>query len=987
MATGGADVASAGLVSAEHPLLGAAVELPDSDGYLFTGRLALRTHPWLADHAVGDTVLLPGTAFVELAVRAGDQVECDLVEELTLEVPLALPEEGALQLRLVVGDPDHAGRRSLNLYARPEEAPTGEPWTRHASGTLATSAASAAPTAPLDAASWPPAGARELPVEGHYERLAQAGLSYGPAFQGLERAWQVGDDVYAEVRLPEEQQAEAGSYGLHPALLDAALQALALTPSPAADSASDEEPQSRRPFAWSGFALHAACASALRVRLTPAGPDAVSLTVADSAGEPVASVDSLVLRPVSAEQFSGGSAAGQHDSLFRVEWTPLPLPSPLPLSAAAPAANGADATTWAVLGDDHLKFGPALEHAGVEAEFYPDVDALSAAVAAGRPVPDTVLAACAVEPAGDGLVADVHTATHRALALVQGWLAEDRLAASRLVLVTSGAVTAGPADREIDLVHAPIWGLVRAARLENEDRLVLADLDDDEESRRLLPAAIASGEGEFALRAGAVHVPRLARVARVAGSAADEAGAESVTSRAWDPEGTVLITGATGGLGALLARHLVTERGVRHLLLTSRRGPDAPEAGELIAELRGLGADAELVACDAADRDALAALLAQVPAEHPLTAVVHTAAVLDDGVIGALTPERVDRVLRPKVDAAVNLHELTAHLHLAAFVLFSAAAGTLGGAGLGSYGAANVFQDALARHRHARGLAAVSLVWGLWAERRGMAGRLSEVDLARSARGGVLPMTGEQGLALFDAAVTVAGEPVLVPMHLDLKALRALAAVPDALPAAFRGLVRTPARRVVQGLATGEAEATGLARKLAGRSAAEQQRQVLDLVRDHVVAVLGYTSVDLVGAAQAFRELGFDSLTAVELRNRLNEATGLRLPATLVFDHPTPALLAEYLLAEVAPDSRPAASRLTEELDQLEAVLASLSADDRAAVAPDEAAHAQIAARLQTLLASWNAVGGADGSVDAASIDDATDDEIFDYIDKRFGKG
>ncbi|WP_042384050.1 type I polyketide synthase, partial [Streptacidiphilus melanogenes] len=977
LTTGGADVASAGLASAEHPLLGAAVELPDSDGYLFTGRLSLRTHPWLADHAVGDTVLLPGTAFVELAVRAGDQVDCGVVEELTLEVPLALPEEGALQLRLVVGDQDHCGRRSVNLYARPEESRTGEPWTRHASGTLVGSTASAMAT-PVDPASWPPAGARELPVEGHYERLAQAGLSYGPAFQGLEKAWQLGDAVYAEVRLPEEQQAEAGAYGLHPALLDAALQALALTPAPAEDATAEDEPQSRRPFAWSGFTLHAACASALRVRLTPAGPDAVSLKVADSAGEPVASVDSLVLRPVSAGQFSRGSAAGQHDSLFRVEWTQLPSPSP--------AANGVKGSNWAVLGDDLLKFGPALERTGAALQFYADLDALGAAVAAGRPVPDAVLAACAFESAGDGLVADVHTATHRALALVQEWLAEDRLAASRLVLVTSGAVAAGREDREIDLVHAPIWGLVRAARLENEDRLALVDLDDDEESRRLLPAAIAAGEAEFALRAGAVHVPRLARVARPAED--DHASAQQGTSRAWDPEGTVLITGATGGLGALLARHLVTERGVRHLLLTSRRGPDAPGADELIAELGALGAHAELVACDAADRDALTALLAAVPAEHPLTAVVHTAAVLDDGVIGALTPERVDRVLCPKVDAAVNLHELTAHLDLAAFVLFSAAAGTLGGAGLGSYGAANVFQDALARHRHARGLTAVSLVWGLWAERRGMAGRLSEVDLARSARGGVLPMTAEQGLALFDAALTVTDEPVLVPMHLDLKALRALAAVPDALPAAFRGLVRTSARRVVQGTRTGEQpEADGLARKLSGRSAAEQQRQVLDLVRDHVVAVLGYTSVDLVGAGQAFRELGFDSLTAVELRNRLNEATGLRLPATLVFDHPTPALLAEYLLAEVAPDSRPAASRLTDELDQLEAVLASLSPDDRAAVAPDDAAHAQIAARLQTLLASWNAVGGADGSVDAGGIDDATDDEIFDYIDKRFGKG
>ncbi|MFJ1708753.1 SDR family NAD(P)-dependent oxidoreductase, partial [Kitasatospora sp. NPDC088346] len=996
-AVGGvADVASAGLAPAEHPLLGAALELPDSGGFLFTGLLSFRTQPWLAEHAVGDTVLLPGTAFAELAVRAGDQVGCALVEELTLEVPLVLSEGGGVQVQLVVGAPSSDGRRSLALYGRPGDAgDDGRPWTRHASGLLAVAAAEARP---LDEV-WPPAGAVEVSTAGHYEQLASAGLTYGPAFQGLERVWRRGDEVFAEVVLPDELRSEAGAYGLHPALLDAGLQALGLAArhssdrsevsgvsdasgAPDAPEASDE-PVGRRPFVWNGFTLHAAGAGSLRLRMAPAGPDAVVLTVADGTGAPVASVDSLVLRAVSAEP---GGPSVHHDSLYRVEWTAFPVSAPAHDPAGAGTAGG-----WAVLGADDFKVGPALEHSGLAVDTYTDLAELLAAVEAGHPVPGTVLAACSAEGTGTGLIGDVHATTHRAFDLVRGWLAEDRLSAARLVLLTRGAVSAtdphtpthpAAAEPAQDLAQAPVWGLVRAAQAEHADRLVLVDLDDHDESRRLLPAVLAAGEDEYALRAGAVRVPRLARVAR----AADGAPAP----RALDPDGTVLLTGATGGLGALVARHLVTEYGVRRLLLTSRRGPAADGADELLRTLTGLGAHAELVACDVTDREALAALLEAVPAGHPLTAVVHTAAVLDDGVIGQLTAERIDRVLRPKVDAAVHLHELTADLDLAAFVLFSAAAGTFGGAGLANYGAANVFQDALARHRRALGLPAVSLAWGLWAEERGMAGRLTEVDIARSARGGVLPMTADQGLALLDAALTVPDEPVLVPIRLELGALRALAVTPGALPTLFHGLVRVPVRRTAArpgAAGAGAGDASGsIAERLAGLAPAEQNRLLLDLVRSHVTAVLGYTSADLVGAGQAFRELGFDSLTAVELRNRLGAATGLRLSATLVFDYPTPALLAEQLRTELVPEAPDRAPQLLEELDRLEAALASLALDEVSALVPDEAAHGRIAGRLQGLLAAWNEVRTPGGTA-AAVIDDASDDEIFDYIDKKFGRG
>ncbi|CAM5606952.1 Carrier domain-containing protein OS=Streptomyces antimycoticus OX=68175 GN=SSPO_064270 PE=4 SV=1 [Streptomyces antimycoticus] len=554
-------------------------------------------------------------------------------------------------------------------------------------------------------------------------------------------------------------------------------------------------------------------------------------------------------------------------------------------------------------------------------------------------------------------------------------------------MVTRGAVAAAADPAVADLVHAPVSGLLRSAQTENPGQFVLLDVD-GEVSYPVIAAALDSGEPELALRAGAAYAPRLARV-----EAAQ--AAEVSEKKAIDPDGTVLITGATGGLGRLFARHLATAHGARHLLLTSRSGPAADGMAELVAELVELGAQATVAACDAADREALAGLLAGIPADRPLTAVVHTAGVLDDGVIDMLTPERVDTALRPKVDAAVNLHELTRDLDLSAFVLFSAAAGTLGGAGQGGYAAANVFLDALAGHRRATGRTALSLVWGMWAEERGMGGRLGEADQQRAARGGVLPLSAEEGLALFDAAHAVADEAVLVPVRLEMATLRAAAATGELLPL-YRGLVRTPVRRAATGgPAAPEAVAdTGdgtLAQRLAGQSEAQQQLTVLDLVRRQVAAVLGYASKDQVGAEQAFKDLGFDSLTAVELRNRLNAATGLRLTATLVYDYPTPVALARHLRQEVAPEADGPGVSVLEELERLENSLSSLTPEDLASVTEDEAAHANIAVRLQTLLAKWNDVrrtaddAGADAEADA--FEEVSDDDLFDFIDKRFGNG
>ncbi|WP_455567528.1 SDR family NAD(P)-dependent oxidoreductase [Streptomyces antimycoticus] len=867
------DVTAAGLGSADHPLLGAAVSLADAAGFLFTGRLSLQTHPWLADHAVMDTVLLPGTAFVELAIRAGDHVGADVLEELTLEAPLVLPPQGGVQLQVSVGAPDETGRRSLTLHSRLEDAADGTwgegEWTRHATGVLGTGA-----TTPSDyaenLAAWPPAGATEVPVDGLYDWLAETGFAYGPVFQGLQGAWQQEDQVYAEVRLPESARAEAELFGLHPALLDAALHAVGI------GSLLEDTEHGRLPFSWSGVRLHAVGAATLRVRLSPAGQDAVAVLVTDESGAPVASVDSLLLRPVSPDQVHAARAAF-HEALFRVEWTPAPVP----------AATTVVAGQWAVLGAEHPELAAALPTAAG----YADLAALGEAVDAGTPLPQAVVAPFFADETDRPVEEAVREALHRALELVQSWLADARFEGSRLVIATRGAVaTSADADTE-DLVHAPLWGLLRSAQSENPDRFVLMDLDSavgTDESYRGFAPALATGESQLAVRAGTVVVPRLAKVASDPEQAVP----------ALDPEGTALVTGATGTLGGLVARHLVTEHGVRHLLLLSRRGADAHGAAELVAELRASGADVTLTACDVADRTALAAALAAIPAEHPLAAVVHTAGVLDDGVIGSLTAERVDRVLPPKVDAAWNLHELTRdNPDLSAFVLFSAAAGTLGGPGQANYAAANAFLDGLAHRRRAQGLPATALAWGLWAERSGMTGDLDDTDIQRITRAGVAALSSEEGLALLDTALAV-GDPTLVPMHLDLAPLRHADA--GMVPALLRGLVRAPGRRVVE--PGGGAAPGGLAERLLGLSVPERDRLLLEIVCGQVAAVLGYAGPEAVGAGRAFKELGFDSLTAVELRNRLGAVTGVRLPATLVFDYPTPTSLAGFLRTEILGD-------------------------------------------------------------------------------------
>ncbi len=854
------DPASIGQRVITHPLLSAVVPLADSDGIVLTGRLSLRTHPWLADHAVMGTVLLPGTGFVELAVRAGDEVGCPVIEELTIEAPLVFAQRAGVMLQVLVGAPDGSGTRSVAVYSRDEDAEAG-PWLRHAAGVLAPGGTAAdrdddvadaqADGGADDLAHWPPENAAPLTVDGLYERLVEQGFSYGPVFQGLRAAWRRGQDLFAEIVLPTDSASDAADFGVHPALLDAALQTRFLD-----DGGPDGKGMGETsiPFAWNRVTLHTAGATAVRVRVSPHGAG-LRMAVADSAGTPVVTVESLIARPVSPEQLQ--AFRGTEDSLYRVGWIPAPS-SPDP----DPDPDTGDAT------DDF-----------------------------------TVLHLPAPEP-GAQPPAQVRTATHHVLTALQRWEGP-----GRLVVVTRGAVTV-PGTQEADdaehtaatgLAGAAVRGLVRSAQAETPGRFVLVDLDGHPDSEAALASAIATGEPELAIRAGALSVPRLEAVPAPAVPAPAEPGGTTRAASPWDPAGTVLITGGTGGLGSLVARHLVAEHGVRHLLLTSRSGMAADGAADLAAELSEAGAEVRVEACDVADRDALAGLLAGIRTDHPLTAVVHTAGVADNGVIGALTPGQLDYVLRPKADAAWHLHELTRDLPLSAFVLFSSSSCVVDGPGQGNYAAANLFLNALAEHRAAAGLPAHSIAWGLWGGGQGMIQRLTRADILRVNRWGVIELAVDEGLRLFDAALAT-DTPAPVAVHLDKTAIQHRA---EGVPAMFRGLVgAAPSRRPASsrpsapgGTTPGD---TPLAQRLAGLPDTERERAVLRLVRAEVAAVLGHDSAETIEPERAFQELGFDSLTAVELRNRLQTTTGLRIPATVVFDYPSSRVLADFLFAEVS---------------------------------------------------------------------------------------
>ncbi|MFI0793603.1 SDR family NAD(P)-dependent oxidoreductase [Micromonospora rubida] len=832
MPTTAAGAESLGQVTSGHPLLGAVVELPQTNGVVCTSRLSLATYPWLAGHRIQDNVLVPGTAYVDLAIQVGDELGYGVLDELVIEAPLVLEADAAVSLQVAVGAPDAAGRRRVEVHSS-----RGGEWTRHAAGLLS-DAYDQTSGSDFDFGQWPPPGAVPEPVDDFYDRLADRGYQYGSAFAGLTAVWRRGEEIFAEAALPADHRDDVDRFGIHPALFDAALHANAF------HRRADD--RNVLPFAWNGVRLHAGGAVALRVRVAPCGPDALSFDAADGTGAPVLSMESLVSLPITDV---GGQPGGRTpDSLWQVDWTPLPLPAP----ATAP------------------------EHQ-VVVESSGDVVRLALADELGDPRPD--VAVLDVAPAAAGAEAEPLPLLGRVLEVVQAWLEEPELASVPLVVLTRGAVPAsGPI---VDPAGAAVWGLVRSAQAEHPGRILLVDVEPGGDRDEAVAAGLAAGEAQVAVRADAVLAPRLGRAVL-----AGEAVAPGFTDG-----GTVLITGGTGVLGALLARHLVAEHGVRRLVLAGRRGA----AADGMAELGELGASVEVVACDVTDRDALAALLAAVPAEHRLTGVIHAAGVLDDAVIASLDPHRLARVFAPKAAALRLLDELTRDDPPEVFAVFSSAASVFGSAGQGNYAAANAYAEAVVSARAASGLPAVALAWGLWSPATGMTGRLADVDRTRMSRGGVRPMPADEALASFDAGIR-SGAPLLVPIGLDLGAVRAEVGADGTVPALFRSLVRPPRRTARAGA---DEPRGALGRRLAGLTPEEQTELVLALVRTEVATVLGIADLDPASDDSRFGEIGFDSLTAVELRNRLTAETAVKLQATLIFDYPTPRQLGRYLLDKV----------------------------------------------------------------------------------------
>ncbi|MDR7303663.1 SDR family NAD(P)-dependent oxidoreductase [Haloactinomyces albus] len=875
------DPTTLGITPTNHPLLSTATELPNNQGWLFTGQLTQTTQPWIPEHAILNTVLLPGTAYIDLALHAATHTNTPHINELTLESPLILDTDTNLQLQLHISEPHpNTHQRTLTLHTRTTNT---NDWTRHATAVLSEPPIESDSDNRSSTGTWPPPEATQIDVDELYDQLDHLGITYGPTYRNLRAAWRHGDNTYAEIALPENTNTT--NHHIHPALLDSALPA-ALYHGPAE---GEQHSELRMPFAWSGVRLGSPAHGKLRAYTAPVAEDAISLRLTDQYGTPVIEIDSLTVRAVTPDQLAAARAKRQNSLLCR-EW----------IEFSSPAQPD----------------GPDPQVISVEA------------------------------PANEDVLEATKSVSHDVLGKVRAFLGEPANEDGRLVVVTRGAVSTGVDDAvNDDLAAASVWGLVHTEQNTHPGRITLLDLDTSEPPEPELIARVsASAEPQLALRGGTVRVPRLVRTAM----------SETGQSEGLDPEGTVLVTMGSDALGALTADHLVTHYGVRHLLLAD---PGGTVGDDLHRALEQHGAQVNIAAVDTSDAQTVRELVDSVDPQHPLTAVIHTMGTSGHAPMSSTGVDELDDALSSGIGTAWHLHNATAGLDLAAFVLYSSAAGSLGEADQLDAAFVHTFFEALAHHRHAHGHPASSLAWGYWADggNKHLASRPSDSGI------GLMPTN--EALRLFDAALLTA-LPAVVPARLNLAAYRRKHASGN-LPAVLGELVGDARNEQFE-------QVPSLQRRLAGLNEDEMRELVLDTVRTQVAVVLRHPDASGIEDDRPLKDLGFDSLTAVELRNRLNAATGLHLPATLIFDYPTITAITEHLQSEMVPDEKELAAPLLADLDRLETkVLAHSSGDE---------VRSSVVVRLQTILRNLTERSNVDDSLDVAS-----DEELFEALDEELG--
>ncbi|MFK4099095.1 SDR family NAD(P)-dependent oxidoreductase [Streptomyces sp. NPDC019531] len=872
--------------SGSHPWLSGVVETAVGS-VLLSGRLSLRSHPWLMDHRVGDTALLPGTAFMELLLSAGRELGCAGVDEMVLSDPLFIPMDGAgVDIQVSVDRADTQGARPVVVFSRPEGA---DSWQRHAEGLLTSPAHPGAPAAPADT---PGGTATELRPGDMYERLRAMGYGYGEAFQGVREAEHRGEWVRSRIALPPAALVNHRGFAVHPALTDAALHA-AVACGILGDTGAG---QVAVPFVFNGVRTNAHTAVdevyALARRVDPA---TISLVLTDGAGAPLLSVERMVVRGL--QHLPGADLDSA--ALYETRWEPVT------------AVTTADRRLCVVGGDEGslARFLRDANRGGIS------VATLDEAVTIVRGIPGDwqVVVPCA--GTDDGTAARVHAAAARTLDALQTWLRADDLEGRAQLTFVTQDTTAVPGDASFSLDDSAVWGMVRSAQTEHPGQFRIIDVSASalRDSDTVL-TALKRTEPQLAVRDGRVLRPQFAPY--VPGDAVlPDLG-----------EGAVVITGGTGTLGREVARHLAARWGARALALVSRSGEQAPGIEEFRSELSGQGVAVQVIAADVADADDLRRALAEVRAERPVAGVIHAAGLLDDSIVSNMTPDKLHKVLRSKVDSTLHLDAATRDDDLRFFMLFSSLYGLLGGPGQANYAGANAFLDQFAARRRAQGRPVHAVAWGLWAEATGMTGHLDEGDLLRLRRNGVAPFSVAEGLELFDRSFdgdvpALVGARLAVPGPTDdvdapflLTGLArqggrvvgtvsgpAPVAAPVPVPAERRESDDRPttAREPVQ-------DTTDLLALLVSPDTSADRRvaALLGLIKECVAALLG-TKPARVDAQKSFYEMGFDSLTTMELRGRLSRLLDVRLGATVVFDHPTPEALADRIaemFAQAGPE-------------------------------------------------------------------------------------